>query len=591
MHPADEFVAMAALVNSGTSIEDVAKRFGTSERHVKQRLRLGNLAPELLDAYRAGDINLDAVTAFTLGANHERQLAVWNQIKDQSWISPLTVKRLLTEQAIALNSNLGRFIGSEAYEAAGGTIMTDLFSGDDDGFMDNTALVHRLAIEKLGAKAEELRPQWKWTKAVLDLDYATLHEYTHLRPKPADVPADLAEELESIESRLTGFEDSDPDEFTAELAAEMEQLETRHAEIQSIIAGLAAYSDKDRACAGCIVTIGEHGTFSLHQGLVEHRPSKGKGNPANEETDDNVVSGDEDGNRPSRYPPNAEQAISKEIGFSKLLVDDLKAHRHQISRAHLAADFGVAFDLALYSLCTKIFNQRYHTTPLDLTATEACPRSSLNDLSGTPADKLLEAQRKALAIDWLELEPAQAFAAMSALPSDVKQRLFAWCISATLKPQLSIETLADPVIESAGWRLGIPFAEYWRPTADNYWGRTKKAHGLAIGGEILGDRWAREHRDDKKPVLAAALEIAFDPEKSTACINLDHTARDLAATWLPPGMAYREPETATADHSANAQPDDPDRTILNEGDPVDSDDTSTELPAFLTNDENAAAAL
>ena len=84
MHPADEFVAMAALINSGASIEDVAKRFGMSERHVKQRLRLGNLAPELLEAYRAGDINLDAVTAFTLGADHDRQLAVWNQLKDQS---------------------------------------------------------------------------------------------------------------------------------------------------------------------------------------------------------------------------------------------------------------------------------------------------------------------------------------------------------------------------------------------------------------------------------------------------------------------------------------------------------------------------
>ena len=141
MHPADEFVAMTALINNGASIEDVARRFGTSERHVKQRLRLGNLAPELLEAYRAGDINLDAVTAFTLGVDHDRQLAVWNQIKDQSWVSPFTVKRLLTERAIALDSDLGRFIGAEAYQAAGGMIVTDLFSGDDDGFMDDTTLV------------------------------------------------------------------------------------------------------------------------------------------------------------------------------------------------------------------------------------------------------------------------------------------------------------------------------------------------------------------------------------------------------------------------------------------------------------------
>ena len=72
MHPADEFVAMAALIDGGATLDEVTKRFGTSERHVKQRLRLGKLAPELLDAYRNGDISLDVVTAFTLGADHRR---------------------------------------------------------------------------------------------------------------------------------------------------------------------------------------------------------------------------------------------------------------------------------------------------------------------------------------------------------------------------------------------------------------------------------------------------------------------------------------------------------------------------------------
>ena len=72
MHPADEFVAMAALIDAGETIEAVAARFGVPERHVRQRLRLGKLAPELLDAYRAGDISLDVVTAFTLGADHRR---------------------------------------------------------------------------------------------------------------------------------------------------------------------------------------------------------------------------------------------------------------------------------------------------------------------------------------------------------------------------------------------------------------------------------------------------------------------------------------------------------------------------------------
>jgi hypothetical protein len=107
----------------------------------------------------------------------------------------------------------------------------------------------------------------------------------------------------------------------------------------------------------------------------------------------------------------------------RLLVDDLKAHRLQIARAHLAGDFGVAFDLALYSLCVDLFERfGYRSHPLDLRAVESELHSSLNDLSGTPADRLLETRRKALNLDWLKLLPAEGFQALSALrprPSSV----------------------------------------------------------------------------------------------------------------------------------------------------------------------------
>ena len=53
MHPADQVVAFTKLVQAGQSVSSVAARFGLSERLVEQRLRIGNAAPELLDAYRA----------------------------------------------------------------------------------------------------------------------------------------------------------------------------------------------------------------------------------------------------------------------------------------------------------------------------------------------------------------------------------------------------------------------------------------------------------------------------------------------------------------------------------------------------------
>ena len=278
--------------------------------------------------------------------------------------------------------------------------------------------------------------------------------------------------------------------------------------------------------------------------------------------------------------------LRKELGFSQSLIDDLKAHRHQITRAHLAGNFEVAFDLALYALCAEILSPyRFRPNPLDLRAIEAAPRSSLNDLLGTPADRLIEVLRAALDLDWLTLPAAEGFAALTALPIDAKQRLFAWCIAACLKPQLAIEDRADRVLEAAGSRLAIPFADCWRPTAANYWGRVKKAHSLAIGAEILGDRWARDRALDKKPVLAADLETAFDPAKSAACIGLGQTARDQASAWLPPGMAFNG--------TAEGAPVDPGLgTAIEAKDGAAGDSEieapSADLPDFLTEDATAA---
>jgi ParB family chromosome partitioning protein len=199
MHPADEFVAMAGLIDAGHPIDAVATRFGVSERHVRQRLRLGKLTPELLDQFRAGEISLEVITAFTLGADHAAQLAVWRQVKDNSYIQPYTVRRLLTQTAVPLDSQLGTFVGAASYEAAGGTATRELFSGDEEGFMDDAALVRRLAIEKLEQKAAELRPQWAWTKAVLDPEYGFMAQYARVRPQPAELPPEIAEEIERID--------------------------------------------------------------------------------------------------------------------------------------------------------------------------------------------------------------------------------------------------------------------------------------------------------------------------------------------------------------------------------------------------------
>jgi len=87
------------------------------------------------------------------------------------------------------------------------------------------------AIEKLEAKAVELRPHWTWTKAILDPEYGFMAQYGRLRPQPAEIPGHIAAEIERIESRLGELEELSEEEFTEELMAEAAQLEERRTEI------------------------------------------------------------------------------------------------------------------------------------------------------------------------------------------------------------------------------------------------------------------------------------------------------------------------------------------------------------------------
>src|SRR5260370_23878237 len=164
--------------------------------------------------------------------------------------------------------DLTRLIERDVYEAAGGKVTRDLFSADEDGFLDDAALVRRLAIEKLEKKAAHLRPQWAWTKAVLDPEYGLIAQYGRVRPQPAERPPEIAAEIESVEQRLGERGETAQDAWTEELMQEAAQLEERRDQLGETAESLAVYIEKDRARAGCIVTIGDNGDFHLYEGLV-----------------------------------------------------------------------------------------------------------------------------------------------------------------------------------------------------------------------------------------------------------------------------------------------------------------------------------
>ena len=152
---------------------DIAARFFVTPTVVKQRLRLAAVSSTLLDVYAEDGMTLEQLMAFTVTNDHARQEQVSEAISRTYNKEAYYIRRQLTEGAVKALDRRAQFVGVEAYEAAGGVVLRDLFQTDDDGgWLQDPALLDRLVIEKLQAAAEALRPEgWKWIAIAADFPY------------------------------------------------------------------------------------------------------------------------------------------------------------------------------------------------------------------------------------------------------------------------------------------------------------------------------------------------------------------------------------------------------------------------------------
>ncbi len=163
LHPLDQFRAFQTLRNLGMSEEDIAARHFVLPAIVKQRLRLASVAPSLLDVYADDGMTLEQLMAFTVSSDHARQEQVWENVSKSGHDEPYQIRRMLTESTVCASDKRARFVGVEAYEAAGGTVLRDLFERDDGGWLQDVPLLDRLVTEKLKTEAETIAVEgWKW---------------------------------------------------------------------------------------------------------------------------------------------------------------------------------------------------------------------------------------------------------------------------------------------------------------------------------------------------------------------------------------------------------------------------------------------
>ncbi len=250
LHPLDQFRAFRDMLEKGMSEEEIAAAFFVVPAVVKQRLRLMTVSDKLLDIYEQDGMKLDQLMAFSISDDHDRQLQVWEIVSQSHNREPYVIRRMLTEKTVRASDRRVRFVGLDAYLAAGGHVMRDLFEADDGGWLQDPTLLDRLVMEKLSSAADDIRAEgWKWVETALSFPWGHTRDYAEIDGVPAVLAEEEAARLTALHSEQETIEAeyAQADEFP-------EEIDSRLGEIEQAIGALeerpVSFDPADMARAG-----------------------------------------------------------------------------------------------------------------------------------------------------------------------------------------------------------------------------------------------------------------------------------------------------------------------------------------------------
>lgn len=453
MHPADQFEAFKALVDAGRSITEVAARFGVTEIFVRQRLRLARVRPEFLQMYRDDEMNLEQLQALATTDNHELQRQAWYSARDSWDRDARSLREFIMREKVPSNSRLARFVGIEAYRAAGGEVVQDLFS--TQAWLADPALVDKLAMDKLEAEAEKLRAAgWSWAEPVLDLSYDVKAQYPQL-PQPDDReysdPAH-AERIKAIDARLREIDAIDDSTLSAgereDLYAEYDNLTIERDEIED--SARAVWPASIKAVAGVLLTVGHGGTLEICDGRLRPGQSVAKSGK---------IKGDP-------QAPSAADARTRKPDLSEAVRRTLSVHRSAAAAAQLAKDPTLAHCVLLEQMLNSHCLDRFGNNGLSLSL------AGVNHLQDGSAE-IHEALRAAIAarLQIIDQVPKKGTLQFLLQQTDAwRLELQAALVVAHFNGTTGSETGHEGVAAIHAV-TGYNMADRWNPTTDDFLGR------------------------------------------------------------------------------------------------------------------------
>ena len=515
LHPLDQFRGFQTLREKGLGEEEIAARFFVSPSVVKQRLKLAAVSSKLLDIYADDGMTLEQLMAFTVTNDQARQEQVWEALSHSCNKEPYYIRRQLTEGAVRASDKRAGFVGVEAYEAAGGAVLRDLFQHDDRGWLQDAALLDRLVTERLQSEAENLRAEgWKWITAAPDFPYGHTAGLRRLTGETVDMTDEDRATHEALKAEHERLEQeyADADELPEEVDQRLGEIETAVAAFEE---RPLVYDPAEIARAGVFVSMGGDGDLRIERGYV--RPE-----------DEAPVSAAPEGGEPTpSHPEGSAQRGVITIGgattpeteapdegdgirpLSERLVTELTAHRTLAMRDALANAPDMAFIAVLHALCLSAFYPYASDTCLEITAKSSGFATQAPGLNDTAPAKAIEARHEAW-VRQLPEKPGDLWDTLIAFDRDSRTALFAHCASVTVNV-VNEPWNHRPGAFEHGDRLARAVdldmvAAGWTPTVDNYLGRVPKVRILEALREAKGEACAQLIDHLKKPNMAKEAE-------------------------------------------------------------------------------------
>ena len=542
MNSADEALAFASLIESGESTEDVARRFGLTVRFVEGRLRLAQLAPVVFEALAAGEITLDLAKAFGATSDQEIQARVFEQASSGYYApSPDSIRRMVLSGTVRGSDPRARLVGRDAYVAAGGRIERELFDDDDSDSWIDVTLLESLAHARMEEQAKALAAEQglAWVKPTLD-PYASHDLVEGLVRLPAE-PAPLTEaelaRLDELDACWDEHAAIVEDEESAEeaVAAAEAAIEAIERECQDIRNRPPVLAPELKAEAGMILTLSRDGTPVLQPAFYCERQ---------------VDVGAEDGG--IEIIPGEAGDGRRRAALSKRLVDELAMQRRDILALHIASDPGLALDLVVFALAdADTLDWRFRSSTTLRGGMPAGPIVGF-EAKDAPTSAALSELKCGLDESWRAGDDASArFDRFRGLSEEARAAWLGFVVARTLEASLNMAGERRIAFhDHLGCLIGIDTAQWWRPTAANYFDRVPKQMILDALSDVGGTELSARFASVKKADLAASAERVFAGTYIT-----EAEVRERALAWVPEVMRFARASASETEEDTSPNDD------------------------------------